>query len=158
MNSLSKNTPQAQAIKPGPAEERQAYYCSRGELRYEGISALRHRGVAAILDHAEGGRMIGMERRSREFVLKCEQIWPGQGSLFGLKVSNDAVPVSPNKQIGNIGEDVKYELKEGEGSLFENDKKSKETDADYNGSSTAQRHRLLDQRLEETSQERRFTI
>ena len=35
---------------------------------------------------------------------------------------------------GNIGEDVKYQMKDGEGSLFKNDKKSKETDADYNGS------------------------
>ena len=29
---------------------------------------------------------------------------------------------------------MKYEMKDGEGSLFKNDKKSKETDADYNGS------------------------
>ena len=29
---------------------------------------------------------------------------------------------------------MKYELKEGEGSLFRNDKKSAETDPDYNGS------------------------
>jgi hypothetical protein len=43
-------------------------------------------------------------------------------------------PDSLNEQIGNIGEDVKYEMKEGEGSFFKNDKKSKETDADYNGS------------------------
>ena len=70
--------------------------------------------------------MTGMELRSREFVLKCEQIWPGARIVIR--------PDSLNEQIGNIGEDVKYEMKEGEGSFFKNDKKSKETDADYNGS------------------------
>ena len=70
--------------------------------------------------------MTGMELRSREFVLKCEQIWPGARIVIR--------PDSLNEQIGNIGEDVKYEMKEGEGSFFKSDKKSKETDADYNGS------------------------
>jgi hypothetical protein len=58
-----------------------------------------------------------MERRSREFVLKCEQIWPG--ARIAIR------PDSLNEQIGNIGEDVKYEMKDGEGSLFKNERRAR---------------------------------
>lgn len=51
---------------------------------------------------------------------------------------------------------MKYELKEGEGSLFRNDKKSAETDPDYNGSTRLNGTDCSINGWKKQSQERRF--
>ena len=59
----------------------------------------------------------------QRFVATCQRIWPGS-----VVVRNETATE------GNESVKSKYEMKDGDGSLFKNDKKAKETDADYNGS------------------------
>lgn len=72
----------------------------------------------------------------KEFVLRCEQIWPG------AKIA----PESLNEQIGNTGKNMAYEQKDGEGSLFKNDKEEQRNRSRLHRLSTARRCRLHGQR------------
>jgi hypothetical protein len=68
--------------------------------------------------------------RIQQFTAAVQRIWPGSTIVLRPNVGANKDATTESETDGM----QKFQMKDGEGSLFKNEKKSKDTDAEYNGS------------------------